>query len=316
MSILYPVDFLTKHQSVWQKLQPLLNKNHACPQALLFVGPRHAQVALFVNRFMASMLCQNDNPPCSHCQNCRMLLQGVHPDIRFVGLNGTDKVIKIEQIRDMQRDVYQTPQKGQHRFIVLEAADKMNVSSSNALLKVLEEPPRHTIFILIAEQFSRLLPTIISRCQKYRFPDPQKMSPSSTAPLSLGEYYPPESVRAQLCAQQAEILAALGEMIEEKKSPCTIAADWSTYAMEDLLWFLYLLTAQIIQYKLMGASRPDIASERLKHLSSGISISTLFKQIDQINALTQKINHNMNINPTLALEVLLLGYLRESYDGR
>lgn len=82
----------------------------------------------------------------------------------------TARSIRVDQIRDMQRRLTTRPTLGERRVIIINPADDMETSSSNALLKSLEEPPSGTFFLLVTHRPSRLLPTIRSRCRMLRFP--------------------------------------------------------------------------------------------------------------------------------------------------
>ena len=290
------IDLLEAHASLWGRIQQLLIKKRV-PQAFLFVGPRHAGMLQFANRLMALLICQNETAPCGNCRACHLLLQGIHPDINYIRQDTQGGVIKIEQVRELQQNIYQTPQRGTHRFIVIDPADKMNISAANALLKILEEPPSHTTFILLAEQISSLPATILSRCQKYVFPSPA---------LSA---YPTESTRAELYTHRSSIITALCELTLEKTSPCTIAAQWSSYLLDDIIWLLYLITAEAIQYQLIETDIVPRHDEQLISFSSQFQSIHLFSQLDRINAIMRKMNHNVSMNQTLVLEDLLLGYV-------
>lgn len=294
---------LEAHAPVWEKINQLLLKKRL-PHSLLFVGPRHENIVQFVNRLIAILICENEPPPCGHCRACHLLTQGIHPDINYIRPEGGGGAIKVEQVRELQQDIYQTPQRGLRRFIVIEPADKMNISAANALLKILEEPPSHTMFILIAEQLSSIPATVLSRCQKYNF---HSLGSSPVDYLTIGKCYLSESPRAELFQQTATITIELCTVIEEKSSPCTIAAKWSGYVFEDLLWLLYLLTAQAIRHQLIEERGTEL-SVYFARLTSPV---ILLNQLEQINAIMRKINHNINMNQTLVLEDLLLGYLRK-----
>ena len=296
------LDPLEIHAPVWARIQPALDK-HRLPHALLFVGPRHANVLSFAHRLMAILLCHDsENAPCGLCQACHLLMQGTHPDIRYVRQDTLNGPIKIEQMRELQQDVYHTPQLGARRFIVIEPADKLNAAAANALLKILEEPPLHTVFILIAEQTSSLPATIMSRCQQYMFASLSGEGPSSVDYLAIGHLYPDDSARGELFKQRDSFMAALSDLAVGKISPCTIAAQWSGHALGDLLWFLHLLTAQSIHDQLQSAQiRPPLP----RHISP----MALFQQLDRINALMRHVQQNISLNQTLAIEGLLMGYM-------
>ncbi len=94
--------------------------------------------------------------------------RGQHPDVKIISPQGN--VLKVESVRKMARDLAYPPLEGKHCIFILESADRMNPSASNALLRKLEEPPPHAVFILLCADASLLLPTIVSRCQIFRFP--------------------------------------------------------------------------------------------------------------------------------------------------
>jgi len=296
------IEKLSPHASVWTKIQQTLDNNRL-PHALLFTGPRHAGIVQFVNRLMAIVLCQNaDNAPCGECQPCRLLIQETHPDIQYVRQDAPSSPIKIEQIRDLQENVYRTPQCGTRSIIVIESADRLNRAAANALLKILEEPPSHTLFILIAEQVSNLPATIMSRCQQYAFSPPELFDPVDQVDyLTIGNFYPDASERAELFKQSQSIMADLSDLVDKIISPCTLAAKWSRFALGDLLWFLYLLTAQAIRYRLLNGDVTQAWADKLQ-------LVELFQQLDKINTLMRTVQQNITLNQALAVETLLMGY--------
>ncbi len=103
----------------------------------------------------------------SYCLSCRKIFSGVHPDIIMV--SPEKEVIKIHQIRAVYASIAARPHEAKMRMVMIEDAEKMNAEAGNALLKILEEPPDTTFFILLASDISLLLPTIISRCRHIRF---------------------------------------------------------------------------------------------------------------------------------------------------
>lgn len=137
----------------------------------------------------ASLLCQAPDCglACGQCQSCQWIEKGNHPDIRRIrpdsmaiaeALPDSSSVadanrsknpsrdIRIEQLRELQNWFNTATHKGGWRVAVVYPASALNVVSSNALLKVLEEPPAHTVFILVADAPDRLLPTLVSRCRR------------------------------------------------------------------------------------------------------------------------------------------------------
>ena len=153
--------------------------NQNLPHALLFTGPAGTGRKDIAMALALSLNCQNathteghapsslSNLFCGKCKSCRKITAQTHPDIRAIQPDGTH--IKIAQIRELCDTLLSKPLEARYRLIVIQEADRMNTQAANALLKVLEEPPLGTHFVLLALQPSELLPTIVSRCQVLRF---------------------------------------------------------------------------------------------------------------------------------------------------
>jgi DNA polymerase-3 subunit delta' len=105
--------------------------------------------------------------PCGACNACKKIASGKHPDIIHVQPSGS--FIKIAQIRELVRTLAMKPYEAKIRMAIITDAQTLNDAASNALLKILEEPPERTILVLIASHKSGLLPTIVSRCQQVGF---------------------------------------------------------------------------------------------------------------------------------------------------
>ncbi len=301
------IDSLNAHSSLWESIQPLI-LNNSFPQACLFIGPRHANALPFVERLIITLLCEGNDAPCGQCSACHLVRQGGHPDIKYISPEAPGSAIKIEPIRELQQDVYQTPQRGSRRVVVIYPADKLNHSAANALLKILEEPPSHTVFILMAEQVGSIPPTILSRCQKYTLPLPLSLENLALDYLMMAQFYPKESTRSVLFEEVGAIISALSELVDGTCSPCTLAAKWSGYDFGDLIWLLHLMTAQAIHYQLMAFQQTPL-NQGLSHFSKKTQPLGLFNCLSEINAITKKMNNNLNMNQTLVLENLLLGYI-------
>jgi len=144
----------------------------------------------------ASLLCETPQRglACGHCQACRWVAAGNHPDLRRIRpdalavLEGdtSDEIdankkplsneIRIPQLRRLQHWFNTATHRGGWRVAVLYPAHALNVHAANALLKVLEEPPEHTVFLLVADAPDRLLPTLVSRCRRLPLPTPDTQS--------------------------------------------------------------------------------------------------------------------------------------------
>ena len=162
-------------------LTALLRKQ-TIPHALLFTGSDGAGKQETALAFSQALNCIHqrhgldkdpsetafpENVPCGACKPCRKIASGNHPDLIRVAPMGPR--IKIAQIRELGQTLSMRPYEAQWRAVIISGADTMNAAASNALLKMLEEPPARTVLLLCAAGRSDLLPTIVSRCQHIRF---------------------------------------------------------------------------------------------------------------------------------------------------
>jgi DNA polymerase III subunit delta' len=165
-------------------LSTLLQKG-MIPNALLFTGPKGVGKKMAAFSFAMAANCIGMNKPqktssgqnieggvfptepCGMCKHCRKFISGSHPD--FIRIDPEGQGTKIAQIRELRQILAMKPFEAKLRVVVISKADTLNQEASNALLKVLEEPPYRTILILITSQISDLLSTIVSRCQHIRF---------------------------------------------------------------------------------------------------------------------------------------------------
>jgi DNA polymerase-3 subunit delta' len=110
---------------------------------------------------------ENRVDACDRCSSCKKIDHHLHPDVSLIEPQG--QTLKVDQVREMQKALAYRPYEGRRRVFILTAADRMAPNMSNTLLKTLEEPPLHTMIILLANHPRWILPTILSRCQSIRF---------------------------------------------------------------------------------------------------------------------------------------------------
>lgn len=138
---------------------------HLC-HAYLFYGDRGMGKRTAALAFAAAILCKSegDERPCRVCSSCRKFLSGNHPDLYvYEGKQGANS-IHIETIRALRQDAYVLPNESDYKVYVIPNAEDMSISAANALLKVLEEPPSHAVFLLTANNREAVPETIRSRC--------------------------------------------------------------------------------------------------------------------------------------------------------
>lgn len=106
--------------------------------------------------------------PCGACATCAQIARGVHPDVHVVAPAGASEQVRIDDIRALLARIALRPFNARVQVAILTSAERLTEEAANSLLKVLEEPPSHTRFILTSAQVSRCLATVVSRCQLIR----------------------------------------------------------------------------------------------------------------------------------------------------
>lgn len=139
------------------------------PQALIIEGD-HTRTTELARVLASGLVCQSqENKPCGTCSGCIKARAGSHPDIYLAEGGLTPRSFKVEAIRAIRSDAYIQSQEGGRKVYLLFRAESMSAEAQNALLKVLEEPPADTVFILTCLTANRLLQTIRSRSQIITF---------------------------------------------------------------------------------------------------------------------------------------------------
>ena len=141
--------------------------------AYLFAGPQQVgKTTLAVNLAQAvNCLGAPSERPCGECTQCRRIAAGQHPDVQVIDLeanqdgSATRREISIDQVREVQHAATLKPYEGKYRVFIFQEAASLSQEASNALLKLLEEPPESVLLILLTSDVESIFPTIISRCQ-------------------------------------------------------------------------------------------------------------------------------------------------------
>ena len=141
--------------------------NNKIAHAYLFCGPRGTGKTTMAKLFAKALNCEEGiGHQCNKCSNCLEIIEGSHPDVIEIDAASNNGV---EQVRDLIDKVNYLPIKGKYKVYIIDEVHMMTANAFNALLKTLEEPPAHVIFILATTEPHNIIPTILSRCQRYDF---------------------------------------------------------------------------------------------------------------------------------------------------
>ena len=141
----------------------------------LISGPKGSGKHTLARLMAAAILCRRDQKPCLSCSVCRKVMEGSHPD--FITIDDPEKkTVTVDLIRQARADIYVQPNESDHKIYLFPRAQDMGIPGQNALLKVLEEPPKYGVFLLLTDNPEKLLPTVRSRCTELKLQSlPEKL---------------------------------------------------------------------------------------------------------------------------------------------
>ncbi len=321
--------------------------------AYLFTGPEGIGKRTLALAFAMTLNCQAEpaqgqeypDRPCGICPSCSRLLRWAHPDLietnlqtqaQAMGETGGKakgapaKELRIESIREMQSTVGLTPYLGRWKVYMIGDAERMNEEASNCLLKTLEEPPAHTVIVVLAPDEVSVLPTIASRC----FVVPLREMSRAQVAGALKSYWEVDHERAQLGAAlsggrlgYAVSLLSDGDALERRRRALQELSVLSAAHINDRV-------NSAAQYARLFTDARSEVYELLQHwetwwrdviaTQSAPELVTNVDQLDVLKSLARKYSTRSaldaialvqdtrrqlleNVNPRLALELLVLG---------
>ncbi len=193
--------------------ETLLNayKKGRLAHAYLFYGLAPEEYQQPVIKFFQKLTCKSSSPPCCSCRECEQVEKLIHPDLTV--LNEAEKRIAVDTVREeIIHRSHLTPASSDRLLFWINDISRLTTEASNALLKVLEEPPGEAVFVLTARSRWECLPTIRSRCQWIRFVS--KIKPADSANEALENFWSIDEPFDELTKSWKKLLT--GELTSDK----------------------------------------------------------------------------------------------------
>lgn len=268
-------DTIPGNEAVKDSLRAALSSRF--PQAVLLTGPTGSGKMELARTLAAALLCTGEGDrPCGRCLSCHKLQNDAHPDLDIIDEGESD--LPVSLARELRQKVCILPNDGDRRVVILRHAHKLNVPAQNALLKVLEEPPRYAFFILTSEQPGAVLETIRSRCTRYQLAPPQEAGSNQET------WVPSITPFVQALADADEyrmLLAAMGlEKLQKADFKAVLGAFQS--ALRDAIFCANTLNGRIV---------PALTAETAR-LAARVDSQRLLKLYDFVSNLSARTEIN------------------------
>ncbi|MEE9452423.1 MAG: DNA polymerase III subunit delta' [Gammaproteobacteria bacterium] len=316
-------------QSQWQHVRQaqILGK---LPHALLLHGIAGLAKQHFSDCLIHSLLCVDvnaDGLACGQCRGCHLLATGAHPDLYRVNLQEKAKNIKVDQIRAVKEFLTLSSHCGGYRIVIIAPAEIMNHAAANALLKVLEEPGKGALLLLVCHHPALLPATVLSRCQSLVFSPCETnvaklwlqqtqadlvhidlaIALSQGAPLKALAWLDDETL-----AQRQKVFAALILFQQSRIDPMTLASnflelDFSVVLDHLISWLLdaIKISSGLNQTEVINIDQVQAIAE----FSQKVRPQAHFLLLEKLIEVKRMVLQGSQLNKQLLLEDLLTTWL-------
>lgn len=249
-----------------------------CPHAVLIDGSGELQRETLARLTAKMIVCSNkERTPCCACENCRKADENIHPDIVFVQKPEDKKFFVKADVKKMVADAYLTPNEAEKKVYIISELQNMNEESQNLLLKILEEPPRYTAFVLTSQTSNAVIGTVLSRVVRLRLGEIEDFQYSEKAI---------EIVK--------NLSKAVNSAYEFDKVKATASLDGNKKLTSEVLVLFVSVLRDAISLKSGGRIILDDFKTQSEELNSKNTLKALLDMYETVSGIYQSLNNNPN----------------------
>lgn len=248
------------------------------PHAVLIDGS-DAEARISLAKLCARMMvCENkDRTPCGECEHCRKAKGELHPDIITISKPDDKKHFVKDEVKKMVSDAYLTPNEAEVKVFIIKEIQQMTEESQNLLLKILEEPPRYTAFVLTADNSNAVIGTVISRVIRLRM--------GKTSATEYSE----KAIRVT-----EKLVDALLSPYEYDRIEATASLDGNKALTAEVLDAFVSVLRDAVVLKSGGAVLCEAFKEKTEKLAYNMTLEKLLKMYDIAAGLLRSLENNPN----------------------
>ena len=317
------------HNQQWQAITTGI-KLDRMPHGLICHGTPGAGQFEFAMGLSQRLLCQSpasDDMPCGQCPQCFMVRNKQHPSIRLIEPEEENKGIKVDQVRDIHHFIMTTTSSQYpYKIVIINPADGLNITASNSLLKLLEEPASDSCIILCTSQLHHLLPTIRSRCQKLAFIPQWDQSIAQWLGARLSPQVDPHlmfqlALGGPLLAlhiASSEVLSARDQWFDDVlkyfNRGCSLtwlSKQWLNLEFPTLLVWLTTCLNDILKLRVHDEPINLIHSDKLEilqNLREKLELKQIYDVLDLLCTMKRQWLAKINLNRELLVERILIEF--------
>lgn len=308
---------------IWQEKYIDLLSKEKLHHAYLFFGREGLGKELLLSTLSQGILCEDTTLfPCGKCHNCKLVLSQNHPDLHILEIEEGKKNISISQILDLREKIYESSFLGKNKIILIPNIEFMSRDASDSILKILEEPPKDTFFVM-SSHFIHLIPsTIRSRSIEIEITNPsfeeclEWLSESYSENLELAielsnnrPFIAKDLLDLNLVELRSKFIKDISGIIKSGKDIVNISENWSK-ELETLTlkieWMSYILIDAIKHNATNEAEVVSDSENITRYLGEKSDIFNLHELLNKTNQTWNLFSNDSNLRKDYQLQSLFV----------